>query len=53
MPAALEGLTRAQAVAGDQAEAARTRERAREAVASIADPEDRELIEPDLASSPI
>lgn len=51
--AALEGLTRAQAVAGEQAEAGRTRERAREAIAAIADPEDRELIEQDLASIPI
>jgi hypothetical protein len=53
VPAALEGLARAQAMAGEQAEAARTRERAREAVAAIADPEDRELIEQDLASIPI
>jgi DNA-binding transcriptional MerR regulator len=50
VPAALEGLTRAQAVAGERAEAERTRERARAAVAAIADPEDRELIEQDLQS---
>jgi hypothetical protein len=53
VPAALEGLTRAQAVAGERAEAERMRERARAAVAAIADPEDRELIEQDLASIPI
>ena len=53
VPAALESLARAHSVAGEMAEAARTRERAREAVASIADPEDRELIEQDLASIPI
>lgn len=51
--AALEGLARAQAVAGEQEEATRTRERAREALAGIADPEDRVLIEQDLASIPI
>jgi DNA-binding transcriptional MerR regulator len=46
--AALEGLARAQALAGDRAAAAATREEAREALAAIADPEDRELIEQDL-----
>ena len=55
VPAALEGLARAQAVAGDRAaaEATRERARAREALAGIADPEDRELIEGDLATTPI
>ena len=48
VPAALEGLARAQAVAGDVAGAAATRDRARDALATIADPEDRELIEQDL-----
>jgi DNA-binding transcriptional MerR regulator len=48
VPAALEGLARAQAVAGDLTGAAATRDRARAALDSIADPEDRELIEQDL-----
>ena len=47
--AALEGLARAQAVAG-LARAVRTRERAREALARISDPEDRDLIAADLDS---
>ena len=42
-----------QAVAGDRAEAEATRARAREAVAGIADPEDRQLIEQDLESTPL
>ena len=50
LPAALEGLARAQAVAGDGAVAAATRARAHEALAKVADPEDRQLIEQDLAS---
>jgi DNA-binding transcriptional MerR regulator len=53
VPAALEGLARAQAVAGDGAAAEATRARAREALAGIADPEDRELIEQDLATTPV
>ena len=52
IPAALEGLARAQAVNGDHEAAATTRERARAALAGIADPEDRQLIEQDLASTP-
>jgi hypothetical protein len=50
VPAALEGLARAQAVAGDRAAAEETRARAREALAEVADPEDRQLIEQDLAT---
>jgi hypothetical protein len=50
LAAALEGLTRAHAVAGDRASAEATRARAREAIRAIADPEDREHIEQDLAS---
>jgi DNA-binding transcriptional MerR regulator len=53
VPAALEGLARAQAVAGDPATAEATRARAREALAGIADPEDRQLIEQDLETVPI
>jgi hypothetical protein len=50
LPAALESLARAQAVAGDAAAARSTQERARWSLAAIADPEDRELIEQDLNS---
>ena len=50
LAAALESLTRAQLVAGDRAGAARTSARARQALATIADPEDRQLIEQDLDS---
>lgn len=53
VPAALEGLARAQAVAGDISAAESTRERARAAVNGIADPEDRQLIEQDLETTPI
>jgi DNA-binding transcriptional MerR regulator len=53
VPAALEGLARAQAVAGDRATAEATRARAREAVRTIADPEDRQLIEQDLETTPL
>ena len=52
VPAALEGLARAQAVAGDRA-AASTRARARAAVAAIEDAEDRQLIEQDLDTLPL
>jgi hypothetical protein len=47
------GLARAQAVAGDRAAAEATRIRARKAVAGIADPEDRHLIEQDLETTPL
>jgi DNA-binding transcriptional MerR regulator len=50
LAAALEGLARAQSVAGDRAGAAATLAGAREALATIADPEDRQLIEQDLDS---
>jgi DNA-binding transcriptional MerR regulator len=50
LAAALEGLARAQSVAGDHAGAASTLALAREALASIADPEDRHLIEQDMNS---
>lgn len=53
VPAALEGLARAQAVAGDRAAAEATHARAREWLAGIADPEDRQLIEDDLGTTPI
>ena len=53
IPAALEGLARAEAVSGNQAAAKATRARARAALDTIADPEDRQVIEQDLASTPI
>lgn len=53
VPGALEGLARAQAVAGDRAAAQATRARALEAVKAIADPEDRQLIEQDLETTPL
>jgi DNA-binding transcriptional MerR regulator len=53
MPAALEGLARALAVSGDRAGATETRERARAALDGIADPEDRQIIEQDLETTPI
>lgn len=48
LAAALEGLARAQTVAGHGTAAGATLARAREPLASIADPEDRQLIEQDL-----
>jgi len=53
VPAALEGLARAQAVAGDRATAVETRAKARAALDGIADPEDRQVIEQDLETTPI
>lgn len=53
IPAALEGLARAQAVAGDRAAAAATVARARSALERIADPEDRQLIGGDLDTIPM
>lgn len=53
VPAALEGLARAQAVAGDRAAAEATRARARAALDDISDPEDRQLIEQDLETTPL
>lgn len=53
LAAALEGLARAQAVAGDRTGATATHERARAALDAISDPEDRQLIEQDLNSTPL
>ena len=53
LAAALEGLARAHAVAGDRAAAIETRARAKAALADIADPEDRQIIEQDLETTPI
>ena len=52
-PAAYEALARAHAVAGDHEEAERWRARAREALTGVADAEDRDLIEGDLATLPL
>jgi hypothetical protein len=51
--AAFEGLARAQAVAGDREAARATQARAREALEAVADPEDRQLIEQDLETTPL
>lgn len=53
LAAAGEAMARAAAVAGDRDEAAAWRDRARAAVAGVADPEDRAVIEADLATLPI
>jgi hypothetical protein len=53
LPAAREAMARAAAVAGDGVEAIRWRDLAREALAAIEDPADRELIEGDLATLPL
>lgn len=53
LAAALEALARAQAVQGDAAAARSTAARARDSLEGISDPEDRQLIEQDLASLPI
>lgn len=50
LAAAYEALARASAVAGDDAGKAQSLAMARQAVAAIADPEDREVIEADLAT---
>lgn len=50
LPAAYEAMARASAVAGDREAVASWSARAREALASIADDEDRRLIEADLAT---
>jgi hypothetical protein len=52
LPAAYEAMARASAVAGDRAAVAVWAAKAREALAGIADPEDRTLIEGDLDTLP-
>jgi len=52
LPAAYEGLARASAVAGDRAGREAWIARATAALASIADPEDRRIVEADLATVP-
>ena len=53
LPSAYEAMARAHAIAGDTATAASWRDRAREALASIAEADDREIIEGDLATLPL
>jgi DNA-binding transcriptional MerR regulator len=48
-----EGLARANAVAGDQDEARRQRDLAHTALRGVADPEEREVVEADLAGIPL
>ena len=52
LPYAYEALSRAHATVGNQEEAKRQAERARELAAQVADAEDREHLEEDLASLP-
>jgi DNA-binding transcriptional MerR regulator len=53
VPSSYEAMARALAVAGDTAAATEWRSRARAAVAAIEDPEDRQIIEQDLATLPL
>lgn len=53
VPSSYEAMARALAVAGDRAAAEEWRARARAAAAAIDDPEDRAVIERDLASLPL
>ena len=53
VPSAYEAMARAHAVAGDRAAALEWRDRARAAVAGIAEAHDREIIEGDLATLPL
>lgn len=53
LPAAYEALARAHAVAGDRVEAEAWRERSRQALTGVADAEDREPIDGDLATLPL
>lgn len=53
LPAAYEAMARANAVVGDRAAALEWRERAREALAGIAEAGDREVIEGDLGTLPL
>jgi hypothetical protein len=46
-------MARAHVVAGDRAIALEWRDRAREALAGIVEPEDRQTLEADLASLPL
>jgi hypothetical protein len=50
---AFEALARAHAVAGDRDEAAGWKARAQAAVAEIEEPEDRQIVEGDIATLPV
>jgi DNA-binding transcriptional MerR regulator len=53
VPSSYEAMARALAVAGNRTEAEEWRSRARAAVAAISEPEDRQIIEQDLATLPL
>ena len=53
LPGAYEALARASAVAGDRSAASAWRDRARTALADVADAEDRATIEHDLETLPL
>jgi len=53
VPSSYEAMARALAVAGERAAAEEWRSRARAAVAAISEPEDRQIIEQDLATLPL
>ena len=53
LPGAYEAMARALAVAGDQTAAEAWRDKARAAVATIEDPDDRAQIEQDIATLPL
>ena len=53
VPSSYEAMARALAVAGNRIEAEEWRSRARAAVAAISEPEDRQVIEQDLATLPL
>ncbi|MCI0345997.1 MAG: hypothetical protein L0221_11230 [Chloroflexi bacterium] len=53
LPSAYEAMARAAAIAGETAEATSWRDRSREALANIADPAEREIVEGDLETLPI
>jgi len=53
LPSAYEAMARAAAVAGDRSAAVAWSDRAREALARVADPADREVVEGDLATLPL
>ena len=53
LPAAFEGMARALAASGDRVEARGWQARARAALAAVANPEDRQPIEQDLATLPL
>jgi DNA-binding transcriptional MerR regulator len=53
LASAYEGLSRAYATAGDRAAAVQWKAKAVEALAAVTDPDDREIVEQDIASLPV